>query len=26
VRHVKPKASRANSAELNLLATQFRGT
>jgi 23S rRNA (uridine2552-2'-O)-methyltransferase len=26
VRHVKPKASRADSAELYLLATGFRGT
>jgi 23S rRNA (uridine2552-2'-O)-methyltransferase len=26
VRHVKPKASRADSAELYLLATRFRGT
>jgi 23S rRNA (uridine2552-2'-O)-methyltransferase len=25
VRHVKPKASRADSAELYLLATGFRG-
>jgi 23S rRNA (uridine2552-2'-O)-methyltransferase len=26
VRHVKPKASRADSAELYVLATGFRGT